>query len=355
MQVNKGKLIIEVTQALIWACLCLLPSVLVFMVFHDIWTSWWTFKVMLIFVLPPLVVYFVNYYLLINRYLFTAQYAKYIFLNIFLLLLTTIVNNNHQEWTTAIPEKISGDVPANIINVGISGFLVLELIFQVMVILMAVGMKSVIRWNEEKHAMEEERRRNAEAELNWLKNQLNPHFLFNTFNNISSLTLINPDRAQECIGKLSELLRYALYDTNAGRVRVVDEVVFMRNYIDLMSLRCNERTRICTKFDDFDSGLTMPPLMFISLIENAFKHGSSSHVDSFIRIDMGLDGDDLVFSCENTHHEREIEVQGGSGIGVENMLRRFELLYPDMYSYTQFVEDGSYVAIVRIKNMISHD
>ena len=213
---------------------------------------------------------------------------------------------------------------------------------------MPVGLKYVMRWNDEKHKMEEERRRNAEAELTWLKNQLNPHFLFNTLNNISSLTQIDADKAQESIGQFSELLRYALYESNVKKVKLTDETEFMKNYINLMSLRCNEMTLVETRFDSFDESLTISPLLFISLIENAFKHGISSHKDSFVKIDMGLDGNDLVFSCENSIHERASENRSGSGIGLENMLRRLDLLYPDAYTYRQYIEDRTYIAIVRI-------
>lgn len=232
-----------------------------------------------------------------------------------------------------VPQEVRDAFPnAKFLWIAIGG-VVLKIIFYAVMVAMPVGLKYVMRWNDEKHKMEEERRRNAEAELTWLKNQLNPHFLFNTLNNISSLTQIDADKAQESIGQFSELLRYALYESNVKKVKLTDETEFMKNYINLMSLRCNEMTLVETRFDSFDESLTISPLLFISLIENAFKHGISSHKDSFVKIDMGLDGNDLVFSCENSIHERASENRSGSGIGLENMLRRLDLLYPDAYTW----------------------
>ena len=105
---------------------------------------------------------------------------------------------------------------------------------------MCRGFRYIVRWGDMQMRLKEERQKNAEAELAWLKNQLNPHFLFNTLNNISSLVQINQDTAQERIGQLSDLLRYTLYESNHELVPVEGEIEFMNNYIELMRLRCNE-------------------------------------------------------------------------------------------------------------------
>lgn len=354
MQLSRSNLIIEVTQALIWACVFLLPSVIALVFFRAFVAAWWAFRIMLIFVLPIYIAYLLNYYYIVPRFLYRGNYPGFFLSNIIMLVASFLRYYFDKDWTTIIPEKLSDDISLNIINAGYSGFIALELVFQVMVVLMAVGMRYVIKWNDEIQALEEEKRRNAEAELTWLKNQLNPHFLFNTFNNISSLTQTDPDKAQESISQLSELLRYALYESNTPKVSLADEVAFMQNYIDLMTLRCSDTASIQTRFDDFDSRVMISPLVFISLIENAFKHGISAHRKSFVKIDMGFDGSDLVFSCENSIHGGTSTDRSGSGIGLENMTRRLELLYPGSYSYSQFADKDTYVAIVRLKNIISN-
>ena len=348
MRINKARCILEITQALMWACVFLLPSIIYMMCIPDFQGALWVFKIMVKLVFPTFVVYILNYCLLVPKLVYARKLILFIIANLFLLAANFFINFYHDGWINTIPEQLPEEVSKSIITAGFTGFVALVLLFQVMVTMLAIGMRYIIKWNDEKHKMEEERRRNAEAELTWLKNQLNPHFLFNTLNNISSLTQIDADKAQESIGQFSELLRYALYESNVKKVKLTDETEFMKNYINLMSLRCNEMTLVETRFDSFDESLIISPLLFISLIENAFKHGISSHKDSFVKIDMGLDGNDLVFSCENSIHERTSENRSGSGIGLENMLRRLDLLYPDAYTYRQYIEDRTYIAIVRI-------
>lgn len=118
-----------------------------------------------------------------------------------------------------------------------------------------------------------------------------------------------------------------------------------------MTLRCSETTRIESRFDVPDSDIMISPLLFISLIENAFKHGTSAHKESFIKIDMGMDGNDIVFTSENTLFEKKTADYSGSGIGLENLKRRLELLYPESYSYRCLTEDNAYIALVRIRNI----
>lgn len=345
---KKSNMIINTAQGIIWASLFILPSAVWYFIASDIRSLGSSFYFTTQLLLPAFLVYTINYCILIPLLLFTSKKKYFYIINsaiILFLIAIPIINNG---FVPDVPQEVREAFPnAKFLWIAVGG-IVLKIIFYAVMVAMPVGLKYVMRWNDEKHKMEEERRRNAEAELTWLKNQLNPHFLFNTLNNISSLTQIDADKAQESIGQFSELLRYALYESNVKKVKLTDETEFMKNYINLMSLRCNEMTLVETRFDSFDESLTISPLLFISLIENAFKHGISSHKDSFVKIDMGLDGNDLVFSCENSIHEKTSENRSGSGIGLENMLRRLDLLYPDAYTYRQYIEDRTYIAIVRI-------
>ena len=345
---KKSNMIINTAQGLIWACLFILPSAVWYFIAWDIKSFGATFYLTTQLLLPAFLVYTINYCVLVPLVLFSSRKKYFYLINSALILFLIAIPVIKSGFIPEVPQEVRDAFPnAKFLWIAIGG-VVLKIIFYAVMVAMPVGLKYVMRWNDEKHKMEEERRRNAEAELTWLKNQLNPHFLFNTLNNISSLTQIDADKAQESIGQFSELLRYALYESNVKKVKLTDETEFMKNYINLMSLRCNEMTLVETRFDSFDESLTISPLLFISLIENAFKHGISSHKDSFVKIDMGLDGNDLVFSCENSIHERTSENRSGSGIGLENMLRRLDLLYPDAYTYRQYIEDRTYIAIVRI-------
>ena len=304
----------------------------------------------------PVIIYLLNYCLLVPKLFFRDRKLWFFTADIAVVMLAAFLPFIFmQKPQVDEVEQLSQQLNGISITGLFFGAVIIRILLYSFMIALAVGMRYIIRWYEERKKLEEERRRNAEAELNWLKNQLNPHFLFNTLNNISSLVQIDADKAQDSIAQLSDLLRYALYESNNHKVKVVDEMEFMGNYISLMSLRCSDKTMIEVHFDEFDPTLKISPLLFISLVENAFKHGTSAHHDAIVKIDMGMDGADLVFSCENSLVPKETKDYSGSGVGMENLKRRLELLYPGSYVYKAFVERDRYVAMVRIKNVDSHD
>lgn len=193
-----------------------------------------------------------------------------------------------------------------------------------------------------------EQQKATEAELNWLKMQLNPHFLFNTLNNISALTQIDADKAQQAIGELSDMMRYAIYDTKMREVDIKDEAVFIQNYISLMRLRYDDSVRIETKFN-LSHNYKIAPLLTISLIENAFKHGIVPDGESLIRIAMTTDSEGLILECSNTDAPKAGNDKSGSGIGLANVRRRLDLLYPGQYQWTTDVKNGMYNVKLKIK------
>ena len=193
-----------------------------------------------------------------------------------------------------------------------------------------------------KRQLKEEQQKRTEAELVWLKNQLNPHFLFNTLNNISSLVQIDADKAQDAIAQLSDLLRYAMYETRHETVPLQGEVEFMRNYVELMRLRHNDKLELTTEWGNTPSTLHLPPLLFISLIENAFKHGVSSSRDSMVSIRLNATTDKITFCCQNTNYPKDENNRSGSGIGLKNTRRRLDLMYPSRYTWEQTLEDNIY-------------
>ena len=197
---------------------------------------------------------------------------------------------------------------------------------------MAIGIAMSIRYVIRQ---QERKQKEVEAELAWLKNQINPHFLFNTLNNISSLAQIDGDETQEAIMQLSDLLRYAMYETNKPKVPISGDVEFMRNYIELMKLRCNEMTQVKSQFSILNPQLEIAPLLFISLIENAFKHGMNSFAEANINISLTEDGEHICFVCDNTNNPKPTKDRSGSGIGLENTRRRLDLLYNGKYEWEQ--------------------
>ena len=349
MERNRNHLILNLAQVLVWACALVLPALVNWLVSgetsHTIQIIKGSFNMML----PLLLVYALNYILLVPKLLFRRRTGWFIAVNALVILL---LNFRILVPNVEIPEQVMASLKVRDIWAFRLVAFLSSAFFQILFVFLAIGVRSILRSSDMQMQLQEERRKTAEAELTWLKNQLNPHFLFNTLNNISSLTQIDPDKAQESIGQLSDTLRYALYDTTAEKVPLAGEVEFMDNYIRLMQLRCNERTEVTTSWELPEAEVKIAPLLFISLIENAFKHGVNARMDSFVHIRLRPSGRDLVFECENSTFEKTGVDHIGSGIGLENLMRRLDLIYPDAYKYEQHEQGGVYSVRLSLKNLL---
>ena len=296
------------------------------------WIAWGLFR-------GPLAVYFLNFYVLGPKLFFRQRRWLFVLCNLVL-----IIGLNYQFFYVFFRRNEFPETQAmtNDMWIGFFSGLLMFLVLNCFVAAIAIGLRHFIRIRKIKQQLTEEKAKNTEAELAWLKNQINPHFLFNTLNNISSLTQIDADAAQDSIAQLSDLLRYAMYETNKKTVPIQGEEAFMRNYIALMKLRCNEKTTVNCQFSIANPQLEIAPLLFISLIENAFKHGVSSSRPSNIDIRLEQHDDKIVFTCDNTNYPKTDADRSGSGIGLENTRRRLDLLYAGRYKWEQTLEDGIY-------------
>lgn len=289
--------------------------------------------------IPAILIFYINYLLLVPKFLFEKHSVFFWIGNI--LLLAIIVGFRSYRVHRMMPPMPPLPPEIHIKRFGIYAVSVLYMLgLQTILTLLAIGAHYMERYNALK-----------EANLSWLKNQLNPHFLFNTLNNISSLTQIDPDRAQDSIAELSDLLRYTLYETEEQKVPLEGEIGFLNNYIDLMSLRYADTAVIEKDFHAPSGNVMIAPLLYMTLVENAFKHGASSRKDSFIRVHLYQEGKNLVFKCENSAFDKSGVDRAGSGIGIENLKRRLELIYPGAYEYTTAVVDGTYCATIKLKGI----
>ena len=341
----RKNLIINTTQLLVWVGVFIIPSLVTWTMTGHSEQALKVLGVTFHILFPFLLLYGLNYYLLVPRFLQGRRPGWFYLANAVL-----IVGMNLYRFIPRpgfeFPKEVVEQFGASSMWAMYVGGVLFALFGQVLIILLAVGIRQIMRSNEVEFQLEEERRKTAEAELTWLKHQLNPHFLFNTLNNNSSPTQIDPDRAQESIGQLSDLLRYALYDSESEKVPLSSELEFMDNYIDLMALRCNDLTTVEKRLETPARPVEVAPLLFISLVENAFKHGVNARYPSFVHVIMRYEDGVLVFICENSLFEKQGSDHIGSGIGLENMKRRLELLYPGRYRYRQKAEDGKYTVEV---------
>ena len=213
---------------------------------------------------------------------------------------------------------------------------------------LSVAIKMTGRWyrvEREKQEIEKER---TQAELQNLKSQLNPHFLFNTLNNIYSLIQLDPDRAQQTVHDLSRLLRYVLYDSSRPTVPLKAEMDFLGNYIELMRIRLPRHVRLDVSLPENPSHTLVAPLLFISLVENAFKHGVSNDRPSFIDIDIREEEGVLACRIENSFFPKSEADRSGSGIGLANLCRRLEMIYPGRYEMKYGQHGDTYETLLRI-------
>ncbi|MBR5256950.1 MAG: histidine kinase [Bacteroidales bacterium] len=347
---KRRNLILNTTQIIVWVGVFIIPALVTWTTTGHMQQAFSVFRHGLRITLPLFILYCLNFYYLVPKFLQGEKKMVKWFYIINIILVVGWTAFRYIPWhPIEFPEEVVHQFGMRNMWAFFVGAIIARLFLQTLVIVIAVGLRHVMRSNELEMQFEEERRKTAEAELTWLKHQLNPHFLFNTLNNISSLTQIDPDKAQESIGQLSDLLRYALYDSESEKVSLVSEIEFMDNYIDLMALRCNDLTKVEKNLEAPSRPVEVAPLLFISLVENAFKHGVNARHPSFVKVAMRMDGDDLVFTCDNSLFEKQGTDRIGSGIGLENMKRRLELLYPGRYTYEQNATDDTYHVKVTLK------
>jgi two-component system LytT family sensor kinase len=219
----------------------------------------------------------------------------------------------------------------------------------IFLVFFSVGMRVLERHSQTEKLQKELEKEKLNSELAFLKNQISPHFFFNTLNNIYSLISINTEDSQEAVLKLSKLMRYLLYDSEHGNTKLSNEIDFMNNYIDLMKLRMSSKISLTISFPEKYDDINIPPLIFIPFIENAFKHGISYREKSFIDISMTTQKDSISFRCANSILKtREEEESDHSGIGLENVNKRLNLLFPGRHEIKINKSDTEFEVLLQI-------
>ena len=206
------------------------------------------------------------------------------------------------------------------------------------------------KWFTADQKLQESEAARAKAELYNLRSQINPHFLLNTLNNIYALTAIDQERAQDAIQQLSKMLRHMLYDNQESSVALSDELQFLENYISLMKIRLSANVDVTFTHNVEVPGVRIAPLIFISLIENAFKHGVSPTEQSFVHIEINATDHDINCRIENSNHPKSNQNRSGHGIGLNQVQRRLDLAYPNHYKWVKGTnEDGTiYTSAIHI-------
>ena len=202
-----------------------------------------------------------------------------------------------------------------------------------LVIGISTSVTAIQKWQKDKQSHQEMEQDKISSELSFLKAQINPHFFFNTLNNIYALTLINADTSRKAIHQLSRMMRYVLYDTQNTTTQLSQEIAFIKDYISLMQLRLTDVVKIEFSSPAALKDVAIAPMLFLPFVENAFKHGVSATQQSHINIIVEQQENTLILKVVNTViKEQSNNLEEGSGIGLNNTRRRLDLLYPGRYS-----------------------
>ncbi|MDB2463097.1 histidine kinase, partial [Algibacter sp.] len=291
-------------------------------------------------------IFYVNYFVFIDRFLFSKKTKQFILINVVIIALFIFLKEQIE--VTFFEELIrksnntKGDGPP------FKMFVYIQMLSYMAPLLFSIAIKSTKRWVQTEAERKEAINFKLKSELQHLHYQLQPHFFFNSLNNIYAMVDISPDEAKTSIHSLSKLMRYMLYETNVENIPLSKEIDFMKRYIDLMKLRVSDKTVVNYNFPTEETGVTIAPLLFISLIENAFKHGVSASKPVTIDISMTCHEKTVLFTIENDNFPKKTDDKSGSGIGIRNIEKRLELLYPNRNDFKTFVKDNRFVGHLEI-------
>ena len=205
---------------------------------------------------------------------------------------------------------------------------------------MNVGIKLYFKMSKDSEMLDELKSKSLEQQLEYLKYQINPHFFMNTLNNIHALVDIDPEKAKSTILELSKLMRYVLYEGANDTVPLQHEVAFLNNYITLMKIRYTDKVKIDVDVPADMPDKNVPPLLFITFVENAFKHGVSYQRESFIQVVITIDDEHVKFVCRNRKIDEAEEQHGG--VGLANVRQRLQLIYGSSHTLNITEEDDIY-------------
>ena len=301
------------------------------------------------FYLPLLataLIFFINQRILVRSCIFKRHYVRYFIYNSFLLIGLLLL----REVALFLTDRSAGEGIADFFTSycfsAIKGHFSLQtvIIFTLMVSFVCVTSvfyNIVLRQTLKAFLQREKKNVELQYELDFLKNQLSPHFLFNTLNNISALITIDPKRAEESMAKLSKLLRVMLYQTSDATITIKEEIDILQKYAELEKLRLDESYDLKFVLNLEDENFLIAPLIAMPLVENAIKHSVNPNGKSFAHISITQAGNKITFETENSNFPRKAKSNAG-GLGLATFKKRLDLLYTSRYRYETGVEGDVY-------------
>ncbi|MGG8497579.1 sensor histidine kinase [Tenacibaculum sp. TC6] len=293
---------------------------------------WYSLKSNLVEFPLHIILVYANVYYFIPKFLLPKKYKRYIFLLLLSLGVQYIIRTglNYFLVTKNIWPEAEGTQQAFTFN-----HIIAVSLGELYVLALATAIKLTVDWVNQRNRIDTLKKEHLKSELNFLKTQIQPHFFFNTLNNLYALTLEKSNEAPEVVLKLSDIMQYVIYDIKDPKVKLLKEIDYIQNYIDLELLRCHKNAKIDIDIKGDISNVKIPPLIFLSYIENSFKHGNKNSNEFYIYISFKkTEKDSLIFTLKNTYDPSDITFKNKSlksGVGNANTKRRLDLIFKDKY------------------------
>jgi len=285
--------------------------------------------------------FYISYYWLIDRLWFKKQYIFFVLVVVGLIFCVSY--SKYELFSYFDLHKGKRHMPP------FHAFVYFDFLSNLLPVVFAMAIRYAQRNFSLEIAQKEAQAHKLQADLTQLRYQLQPHFFFNALNNIYSLIEFDPQKAQQSVHSLSKLMRHFMQNSDQKQISLAEEVDFLQQYISLMQLRLTDKTTVQVDFPKQVPQLTIAPLLFISLVENAFKHGVSATAATTLSFSLKVEGNTVIFRSENTKIPTQ-ESLYSSGIGIDNLKKRLTLLYPERHQYTIEEKEGKYIAQLTIDN-----
>ena len=280
------------------------------------------FRVTLVKLVDLIVMVYITNNLLIPSFLYKKRYGLFVFLFLLMILISSVTKMYIVGQLTHDPTKfaLSGDLKGRIYDNVIPHFFL---------VIAGASFKLMFDQINLQKKMAELAKDKAEAELNFLKSQINPHFLFNSLNSVYFLIDKNNPDARQALHTFSDMLRYQLYEANGEKIPIEKEIGYLQDYVHLQQLRKDENYKVQFNCAQEVKNFSIEPLLLIPFVENAFKHIShNTKGDNFVKLDMTRNNGYFEFGVENSCEKGTYTTEEHGGIGMNNVKRRLELLYP---------------------------
>ncbi|RIV46736.1 sensor histidine kinase [Flagellimonas pelagia] len=320
----------------------------VFLIHFSIWALFYGFFLYPFFLqlrqVPPdlpvrllltIILFYSNYFLLVPKFLLKKNTWTYILICVAIIIIIGVVINMNFSFEPKPPPGFNRNEDFRDGGWTRQVFMMLNLSTPFFI---SALLRVYVEWRKNEDLRKKVENEKVSSELQFLKTQLNPHFLFNSLNAIYSLSVKGSSNTSEAIISLSELMRYMLYEADKDKVKLGKELEYIKNYVQLQRLRLSDSANVKLKISGEERGKEVPPLLFISFIENAFKYGTDYKGRTYVNIGLLISEKNIYLRVENKigAHRKQTK---NSGVGLENIKNRLRLLYPDSHKL-QITDNG---------------